>query len=146
MTMKLSLLLFSALGLGLGACRPSLAPPPEPPTEAAPDVILRPAGGGRWRIQEDMRAELSRIERDLRAFDEAGNPDPAAFAEALAGGLSRFVALCQMEGPAHEELHKWLIPLLGHSEALSSASGPGEREAILREVRGSLARFHEFFE
>lgn len=144
--MKFSLLLLTALGLCLGACRPSLLPPSETPSGVAPDEILLPAGGGKWRIQEDMRAELSRIERDLRAFDEAGNPDPAAFAEALAGGLARFVALCQMEGSAHDELHKWLIPLLGHSEALSSASAPGEREAILREVRSSLERFHEFFE
>lgn len=51
-----------------------------------------------------------------------------------------------MEGKAHDELHKWLMPFLGVTAEYSKATEPLVQQAKLQEIQESLRVFHVYFE
>jgi hypothetical protein len=55
------------------------------------------------------------------------------------------VTNCTLEGKAHDELHKWLMPLLGLPAEYTKATDPQGQAELLGKIKQSLALFHEYF-
>jgi hypothetical protein len=139
-----------ALALGLSACRqPSPLPDPEAHARAPHDAHGPPLElnhGKKWIVPSPMMEQVRTIEKAVRDLDAAPTKNHAALAAAIREHLGQLVTKCTMEGKAHEELHKWLMPFLGLSEAYFKATDPSVQEKKFREVQQSLAVFNEYFE
>jgi len=51
-----------------------------------------------------------------------------------------------MEGQAHDELHKWLLPFIELSEEFDVATELEEQEQIYREFKASFKIYNTYFE
>lgn len=90
-------------------------------------------------VVEDMRAELS-------DFAKVGEENSHVLADSLTRQLSVLVAGCTMKGPAHDELHKWLVPLTESIKDLAASQEPSGARGEVLEIRKSLNAFDDFFE
>lgn len=93
-----------------------------------------------------MMAHLTNLENDVQKFDRTSEKDHTLLARNIQEHLGRLVTNCTMEGKAHDELHKWLMPFLAVTTAYSDASAPPVREEKLHEIKDSLQTFHAYFE
>jgi hypothetical protein len=92
-----------------------------------------------------MMSHIRNLEQAVRDFEAAPGKDHAALAAAVQQHLRLFVAICTMQDKAHDELHKWLAPLLSLTDTYTKAGSPKAQEGFLREVKRAMAVFHEHF-
>lgn len=93
-----------------------------------------------------MKVHLGNVERAVRTAQAGPRPDHGAHAATIREELRAFVSQCTMEGPAHDQLHRWLVPFLQQAERYAQAGTVAEQEATLRGMRRALEVFHEYFE
>ena len=51
-----------------------------------------------------------------------------------------------MKGPAHDELHKWLVPVTENVKALSATNEADENASAVKAIKASLDSFDVFFQ
>jgi hypothetical protein len=108
-------------------------------------LVLRLNNGEKWHADRHTMFMVQQMEAELSDFERTGAKDYQVLADSLAGQLNRLVAGCTMEGPAHDELHKWLAPLLEDAKSLASPN-EASQAASVSAIRHSLVMFHQFFE
>ena len=100
--------------------------------------------GDKWDADAHTLLVVREMKSEVSDFEGANRKDYAVLADSLTSQLNRLVAGCTMEGPAHDELHKWLIPLSDDVKDLkSSANVSGTHKVI--EIKESLGLFNDFF-
>jgi hypothetical protein len=112
--------------------------------QAGPD--LQTDAGRRWKVVPPMMVHL-------RAAEAALDSDPATtlqghrrIAERLDSSLKALVANCTMTGPAHDELHKWLVPFLGSAKGYQEETDLTELARRRAELKREFRVFHNYFE
>jgi hypothetical protein len=103
-------------------------------------------GGKKWVMDEPMMVHIRNLERDVQDFERSPKGDDVALARQIQDNLGRFVTSCTMEAKAHDQLHKWLMPLLGVSAEYAKATDPQVQREKLQEIKASLQVFHSYFE
>ncbi len=142
-----SSLLTVGLAIGLVAC--TTAKPSSPSASSqppAPLANLELNNGKKWVMPGPMMAHMRTVEKAVGEFSAAPQADHALLASEIQQNLGRLVTGCTMEGKAHDELHKWLMPFLGLSADYSKASDPRIQQQKLREMQQALLVFNEYFE
>lgn len=89
---------------------------------------------------------LRNLETAVQDFDRTLGSDHAGLAAQIQEDLGRLVTNCTMEGKAHDELHKWLLPFLALSTDYAKATDPQVQQQKLQEIKKPLRVFHEYFE
>lgn len=130
------LLVLAALALGLVACQ----------HRPAGGAALELNDGRKWVVPPGMMVHIRNIETDIHNFEAAPAKDHATLASAIQQHLGRLVTNCTMEGKAHDELHKWLMPFLGSSQAYVDATALRVQEEKCRELQRALVVFNRYFE
>lgn len=89
-----------------------------------------------------MESAINRIDKvENRSFEEFQK-----LGESLKGNIDLLTSNCTMEGKAHDELHKWLLPYIDLVDALNNSKSMEESMQIIEEIRSSFNRFNTFFE
>ncbi len=110
------------------------------------DVLLL-NDGQKWKVVDHMMDELRQIEEIVIA----SNPIESTIviddiADSLIVHLDLLTSNCTMQGQAHDELHKWLVPFIN----LVNEFAKNEDEAIakeqLKEMKHSFEEFNTYFE
>jgi hypothetical protein len=142
-----SVLLAAGLALGLTACHKS-----EPANAAGKHQAagyyanLELDNGKKWAVVEPMMVHIRSLEKSVQEFEQTPGQDHAALAEDIQEHLGRLVTNCTMEGKAHDELHKWLMPFLGLSADYSKDADPAARQQTFAQIKSALAVFNNYFE
>ncbi len=102
--------------------------------------------GEKWAADEHTVAVVGDMKMELSDFQKAGQQNYNALVDSLTRQLDTLVAGCTMTGPAHDELHKWLVPLTGSLKGLRSAQDASDAGDEVREIEKSLEAFDRFFE
>lgn len=118
------------------------------PAPAAPARYARLElnDGKKWVVDKPMMAHLRNLEQAVVEFDRTPGKNHALLASEIQEHLGRLVTHCTMEGKAHDELHKWLMPFLGLSADYSKAAELQVQRQKLQEIRHALRVFNEYFE
>lgn len=119
-------------------------------TEPVSEIIssphdLRLNGSEKWTIDEEMRTYIDSINYTLDDF--SGN-DSAAYTQLsthLARQTKAVISNCTMQGEAHDELHKWLLPFIDLRKTLPLAAGNEAKEKKISELRAEMNIFHTYF-
>ena len=142
-------LAWAGLVLALAGCAGSKRGDAPPAGEAhaahSGQGALELDGGKKWAVPGPMMVHIQSIERLVREF-EAGGGDHAVLAASIQENLGGLVTNCTMRGKAHDELHKWLMPVLGSSADYAKAADPQVQRQKLQEIERSLAVFHRYFQ
>jgi len=141
----LLLILGLALGpIGCSTSNRSGAGPDHPPGATHPELELNQ--GRKWVVVAPMMVHLRNLEKAVQDFAGTSGADHAALAAEIQENLGRLVTNCTMEGKAHDELHKWLMPFLGLSADYAKATEPQAQKEKLEEIKQALVVFNAYFE
>ena len=99
--------------------------------------------GKKWKVVPHMLVIIREMEQDIQTFDQQ---DYTSLSEKLKENIEALTSNCTMEGQAHDELHKWLLPFIDKVEALSNAKEKETAKAIFLEIKTSFLTFNQFFE
>lgn len=102
--------------------------------------------GKKWTVDPPMMAHLRNLEQAVQASSTIHAVNHPALAANLQENLGRLVTNCTMEGKAHDELHKWLMPFLAMTAEYSEAADPKVQWQKLQEIKGALLVFNAHFE
>lgn len=108
-------------------------------------VALSLNNGEKWIADAHTRSVVSEMRQSISRYDNSGSQDYQVLSDTLTNQLNRLVAGCTMEGPAHDELHKWLIPLTESVKHLSASESAPSASNSAREISATLKSFDEFF-
>lgn len=97
--------------------------------------------GEKWIADEHTHTLVGQMKSELADFDKATEKDYKVLSDSLTNQLNVLIVGCTMEGPAHDELHKWLVPVTENVKALSVT----KEEATVNELKTSLESFDEYF-
>ena len=145
----LRLLMVSGLALGVAGCstpkHADTGPAHSPPVPAHYSA-LELNQGKKWAVPAPMMVYLRNLEQAVQKFDASQTHDHAALAKEIEADLGGLVTHCTMEGKAHDELHKWLMPFLGFSAEYSKATDPQVQQQKLQEIQQALLVLNRYFE
>lgn len=101
--------------------------------------------GVKWLINDEMKPFIHETEAAVNQFVADGSADYQALAELLKEKNTALIMSCTMEGKSHDELHKWLHPHMELVSELEEAESDEQAE-LVKELKGSFATFHHYFE
>lgn len=98
--------------------------------------------GEKWKVDDNMMTHIKNMEKDVVAF--AGNSDKnyKELTSKLKTNLDLLTSNCTMNGQAHDELHKWLVPYMGFVEDLEKE----QSEAQFKAIQDSFQTFNQYFQ
>lgn len=105
--------------------------------------------GAKWKVVSEMIVHIRNMESDINRFSETTHPELKDFTQ-LGASLQKNVDLltsnCTMEGKAHDELHKWLLPYIDMVDKLNKSKNNDEALRIFEEIKASYKTFNLYFE
>lgn len=99
--------------------------------------------GEKWKVVENMSGYIRNMEKAVNEFE---GDDYPALAKTIDENIRELTSNCTMEGQAHDELHKWLLPFIELSEEFDVATELEEQEKIYREFKASFKTYNTYFE
>jgi len=102
--------------------------------------------GDKWEADAHTVSVVSEMRKELSDFERSGQGNYKVLGDSLTHQLNVLIKGCTMKGPAHDELHKWLVPLTQQVKDLSTANDSGEGAATVTEIEKSLEVFDESFQ
>lgn len=99
--------------------------------------------GNKWKVEESMLIYIRNMEVAVNDFE--GN-DYSTLAKTIDKNIRTLTENCTMEGQAHDELHKWLVPFIGLSEEFDVATEKREQEKIYKAFKSAFEEFNTYFE
>ena len=107
--------------------------------EHVTDEPLQLNEGQKWKVDDNMMVHIAQMEQDIASLDQP--KDFEQLSENLNKNLGLLTSNCTMEGQAHDELHKWLLPYIDLVEAFATDKSVDNYTAI----QNSFSTFNTFF-
>jgi hypothetical protein len=102
--------------------------------------------GQKWKVDENMMVYIVHIEKDVTGFGGSTMEEYKQLASGLDKNIEQLTSNCTMEGQAHDELHKWLLPFIELSEQFSASATEEDAAKYYGQIKLSLEDFHRYFE
>lgn len=99
--------------------------------------------GEKWKVNEEMMPFILDSEQLVLEFNDG---DYSVLADHLMELNNNLIKSCTMDGPSHDELHKWLHPHIGLLKKLKAEEDQVNSTKVIDEVKDSFVVFHEYFE
>jgi len=102
--------------------------------------------GNKWKVVETMAVYILNMEKAVNEFETLENKDYAVLAKTIDENITELTSKCTMEGQAHDELHKWLVPFIELSEKFDGATELENQENIYQKFKASFETYNTYFE
>lgn len=102
--------------------------------------------GEKWKVEDHMLLHIRNMEKDVATFSKEESTDYNKLAEKLEGNIELLTSNCTMEGRAHDELHKWLVPYMDLVTNLSNAKNEQEGKKHFQAIKESFVTFNTYFQ
>ena len=102
--------------------------------------------GEKWKVENHMLLHIRNMEKDVATFSKEESTDYNKLAEKLEGNIELLTSNCTMEGRAHDELHKWLVPYMDLVTNLSNAKNEQEGKKHFQAIKESFVTFNTYFQ
>lgn len=100
--------------------------------------------GHKWEADAHTNSVVEEMKTSVSGFGNSDDYD--VLADTLTNQLNRLIAGCTMEGPAHDELHKWLVPLIENIKGLSASESTVHASDVVHEIDGVLDIYDDYFQ
>lgn len=109
------------------------------------DIVLN--NGEKWVVDAEMMVHIRNMEKDIEAFKTSEEKNYSVLASQLESNIELLTSNCTMEGQAHDELHKWLIPYIETVEAFSESTKNNTGAAAqLEYIEKYFVTLNQYFE
>lgn len=102
--------------------------------------------GEKWKVEDHMLLHIRNMEKNVATFSKEESTDYNKLAEKLEGNIELLTSNCTMEGRAHDELHKWLVPYMDLVTNLSNAKNEQEGKKHFKAIKESFVTFNTYFQ
>jgi hypothetical protein len=102
--------------------------------------------GKKWVVDANMMVHIRNMENDISSLVKKDFKDYMALAVKLQANLDLLTSNCTMEGKAHDELHKWLLPYIDLVNDLSGSKDEAEASKQFSQLENSFLTFNQFFQ
>jgi len=102
--------------------------------------------GEKWKVNVEMIQHIRNMEKDISDYSNSGQIDHKLLAEKLLVNVNLLTSSCTMNGKAHDELHKWLLPYIGLLKEFSEANNETEVEKLFQSIVNSMTTFNNYFQ
>ena len=102
--------------------------------------------GQKWTVNTNMIVHIRNMEKDINTFALAQQKDYKSLSGKLQKNIDLLTANCTMEGKAHDELHKWLVPYIDMVSELSEAKDKTEAAKYFANIQNSFTTFNQYFQ
>src|SRR5574343_1770582 len=106
--------------------------------------------GAKWKVKLEMLLFLRNMETDIKKFEENKNQkqltDYKNIGKYMQKNIDLLTSNCTMEGKAHDELHKWLLPYIDMVDKLNKSKNNDEALQTFEEIKASYKLFNIYFE
>ncbi|MDD2983462.1 MAG: hypothetical protein PHQ74_08740 [Crocinitomicaceae bacterium] len=102
--------------------------------------------GKKWKMNPEMLTIIRSMEKDVNTFSSEKLADMQTLGTKLDGQVNELTSSCTMEGQAHDELHKWLLPFIHDIKHLKEAANDAEGKETMDDLKESLVEFNQYFE
>jgi hypothetical protein len=105
--------------------------------------------GSKWKVVPEMMKHIKNMESDINSFSETQQTELKDFTQlglSLQKNIDLLTSNCTMEGKAHDELHKWLLPYIDMVEKLNKSKNSDEALQTFKEIKYSFKIFNLYFE
>lgn len=107
------------------------------------DIVLD--NGEKWVVDAEMMIHIRNMEKDIEAFKTSEEKNYNVLASQLESNIELLTSNCTMEGQAHDELHKWLIPYIETVEAFSESTKDNGAAEQLEYIKKYFVTFNQYF-
>ncbi len=115
--------------------------------EDAGGLELRLDDGKKWQVDESTRESATRLAALVGGTESIGTVEDArALGKALDGELDTLVKGCKMTGPAHDQLHVFLVALFPQVTALEEQTELADLQVAREEIGELLGAYNAHFE
>lgn len=161
MKIKLALLVAAVLGINFSCSNPVKKETSESPvTEITPPVqesehqhsnsdSIELNNGAKWTVVPEMMKFIRVMESDINHFAETKKTELQDFQQlgaALQKNIDLLTSNCTMEGKAHDELHKWLLPYIDLVDKLNKSQNSDEAIKTFEALKNSYHTFNIYFQ
>ncbi len=105
--------------------------------------------GAKWKVVPEMMVHIRNMESDIKRFSENKHTELKDFTQ-LGTNLQKNIDLltsnCTMEGKAHDELHKWLLPYIELVDSLNKSKNIDDASQTFEKIKSSYKTFNIYFE
>ncbi len=108
--------------------------------------VIELNNGEKWVVDTNMITHIRNMENDVIAFAKAEQKIHKSLAEKLQANIDLLTSNCTMEGKAHDELHKWLLPYIDMVKELSEAEDETEASKQFENIQTSFKTFNQYFQ
>lgn len=105
--------------------------------------------GVKWTVVPDMMKYIRTMESDINHFSETKPTELKDFQQlgvSLQKNIDLLTSNCTMEGKAHDELHKWLLPYIDLVDKLNKSNNYENAQKTLEELKSSYKLFNTYFQ
>lgn len=105
--------------------------------------------GAKWKVVPKMLKYIRNMESDINQFAETKHSDLKDYTQlgsSLRKNIDLLTSNCTMEGKAHDELHKWLVPYIDMVDKLNKSKDNNEAFHNFEEIKSSYKTFNLYFE
>ncbi len=102
--------------------------------------------GKKWVVDSKMMIHIREMEKIVVAFNTEEQKDYKELAKKLQSNIDLLTASCTMQGKAHDELHKWLVPFMDMVSVLTDAENDTEAAKQFKNIQASLITFNTYFQ
>lgn len=153
--MKIKLFAFLAMSLFLFGCENSITKNSTAEQETVAEethnhqdigetLVLN--NGEKWKVDNNMMIYIQNMEADMNSFAANNQKDYQLLADELQKNVKLLTSNCTMNGAAHDELHKWLVPYITEVNELTEAKNENEAFKTFKNIQESLNTFNQYFQ
>jgi hypothetical protein len=105
--------------------------------------------GAKWKVVPEMMKHIRNMESDVYRFNESQHlelNDFTLLSKNLQKNIDLLTSNCTMEGKAHDELHKWLLPYIDMVDKLNKSKTKEEALLTAEEITSSFKTLNIYFE
>ena len=116
---------------------------PELRVENKHDIRLN--GKKKWLVDPEMMVSIRKMEAEINSFDGTSMIEYNNHAKTISELIGALTSNCTMEGEAHDELHKWLLPFIDLNDELLESTTVKNSASIVENQRNEIQVFNTFF-
>lgn len=99
----------------------------------------------KWVVVPEMMLSIMSIENQIEGFKGNTIEEYKSHSKSISELLGELTSNCTMEGEAHDELHKWLIPFIELNDALTSSNSIEKSAEIVSNQKEEIKLFNAYF-
>ncbi len=112
--------------------------------EEAEKIVLN--HGEKWKVDAHMMEHIRTMDNQINTVAKSETKDFKALSKSLQGSIDLLTSNCTMEGQAHDELHKWLLPYIDMVNELSETTNQEKAAEQFAQIQQSFKTFHQYFQ